>query len=426
MKRILQFSAFFFVSTFLFCAITNAQSDDRSNSAIEDTSLSVVVPNAYNATPGTASFTGPFATTARTYQLLIHQDQLAELVGKSLTSIDFRLPTSATAAWPAAPVEVTSYDIYLSESVPPANRSLTFAQNVVGVQTQVRTGTLSIHENSYPFGGSPNAWGSGIDFINPYLYPGGHLLIEIRHTGYTGTSRAVDAIGTTVPGYATQFSAAWASGNTATSGSQGNFAVVKINGTDVIPVELSSFTASTSGSTITLNWATATELNNKGFEIERKMNDGSFAQIGFVNGNGTTVEPKNYSFIDNPGAGVHIYRLKQVDFDGSFEYSNEVEVEIEVPAEFSLGQNYPNPFNPSTTINFGLAVDSKVTMILFNSLGEVVATLINNEFKEAGYHNYQLSTINYQLPSGVYFYQIEARGVDGKNFSSAKKLILMK
>ncbi len=190
-----------------------------------------------------------------------------------------------------------------------------------------------------------------------------------------------------------------------------------------VPVELTSFTASTSGSTITLNWATATELNNKGFEIERKMNDGSFAQIGFVNGNGTTVEPKNYSFIDNPGAGVHIYRLKQVDFDGSFEYSNEVEVEIEVPAEFSLGQNYPNPFNPSTTINFGLAVDSKVTMKLFNTLGQEIATLVN-ESMQAGNHKYEFNGKNFV--SGVYFYQIEARGVDGRNFSSIKKLLLLK
>ncbi len=189
------------------------------------------------------------------------------------------------------------------------------------------------------------------------------------------------------------------------------------------PVELTSFTASANGSTVSLNWSTATELNNKGFEVERRLNDGSFAQIGFVNGHGSTAEPQNYSFSDNPGAGVHVYRLKQVDFDGSFEYSNEVEIEIVIPAEFSLGQNFPNPFNPSTKINFGLAVDSKVSLKLYNSLGQEVAVLINTNM-QAGSHVYEFNGKNFV--SGVYFYQLEATSSDGKNFSSVKKLVLMK
>ncbi len=208
--------------------------------------------------------------------------------------------------------------------------------------------------------------------------------------------------------------------------------------TAVIPVELVSFTANTNGNVVVLGWCTASETNNHGFEIQRssiKHSSGSairnqhsdWVVVGFVKGNGTTTEKQNYSFADNNlSVGIYSYRLKQIDFDGTINYSNEIEVDFSLPTEFALHQNFPNPFNPNTTISYSLPVANFVTLKIYNTLGEVVATLINNEWKEAGHHNYQLSTINYQLPSGVYFFQLEARGVDGKNFSSAKKLTLMK
>jgi hypothetical protein len=196
----------------------------------------IVVPNAYTSSPGTASFTGLTTNSARTNQLLIHLDQLTNFVDKQLTGFTVRIPDNATAAWPTAVVTYTSYDIYLSTSVAPADRSLTFINNVVGPQTQVRAGTLTINPNAFPFGSSPNAFGVNIEFDTPYEYAGGHLLVEIRHTGFTGTGRTNDAIGTAITGYGTQFSAAWGSGYTATTGSQGNFTIVRLTAQECGPV----------------------------------------------------------------------------------------------------------------------------------------------------------------------------------------------
>jgi hypothetical protein len=191
----------------------------------------------------------------------------------------------------------------------------------------------------------------------------------------------------------------------------------------IIPVELTSFSANVNEGNVILNWSTATEANNQGFEVQRSLN-GEFVTVGFVQGNGTTTETKTYSYIDkNINDGSYSYRLKQVDFDGTFEYSNVVEVEVLAPAEFNLAQNYPNPFNPSTMIAFKLAVDSKVSLNIFNVLGQEVATLINTNLV-AGSHqvNFNASSLN----TGVYMYRIEAAGIDGTNFVDVKKMILTK
>ncbi len=197
---------------------------------------------------------------------------------------------------------------------------------------------------------------------------------------------------------------------------------------DAVPVELSSFTAAAAGGSVVLNWRTATETNNKGFEIERQkaVNEylNEWEKIGFVTGKGTTTEPAAYSFSDGGLTnGKYSYRLKQVDFDGSFAYSDVVEAEVKAPAEFSLKQNYPNPFNPSTKIGFNLQVDAKVTLNVYNVLGQKVTTLINGNLT-AGETEvaFDASVLN----SGVYFYRVEATAADGKKFSSVKKMILTK
>lgn len=194
-------------------------------------------------------------------------------------------------------------------------------------------------------------------------------------------------------------------------------------GMAVIPVELTSFTASVSGNVVNLNWATATETNNRGFEVQRKSAEGEFETVAFVNGSGTTVETRSYSYSDVISAGNYSYRLKQVDFDGSYAYSQTVEVSA-VPSEFSLGQNYPNPFNPSTMISFSLPFESKVSLMVYNTLGEVVSELVNGTFS-AGFN--QVSFNASSLTSGIYFYSITASAVDGsQTFQSMKKMILTK
>ena len=182
----------------------------------------------------------------------------------------------------------------------------------------------------------------------------------------------------------------------------------------VVPVELTSFTASGLNGSVLLKWSTASETNNRGFGIERTEGGNNQVQvnwipIGFVEGNGTTTGRHDYSFSDDGlTAGVYKYRLKQLDFDGSFEYSPEVSVEAgAVPAGFTLSQNYPNPFNPATSISYSIPKDGFVHLSVYNVLGQQVKELIN-ENVIAGNHQVTFNAAN--LSSGVYYYRIEAGG----------------
>ncbi len=211
-------------------------SNDPSDGSIGLT----VVPNNYTGLQGTATFLGPLANAQRTYQLLIHANQLTSLTGSQINAIAFRLPVSATADWPTTDVSFSAYDIYLSGCVDPINRSLTFVNNVVGTQTLVRSGVLNINANSYRFGSTPNDFGEDIVLTTPWLYTGGNLLIEIRHMGFSGTSRNVDAIGTAISGYGTDFSACWQANYNPTTGAQGNFAVTRINSNVIVGINNST------------------------------------------------------------------------------------------------------------------------------------------------------------------------------------------
>lgn len=199
-----------------------------------------------------------------------------------------------------------------------------------------------------------------------------------------------------------------------------------------IPVELKSFTASVNGNSVKLNWSTATETNNRGFEIERCQRSNANIQmdwekIEFIKGKGTTTEAQSYSFIDNNlNAGKYSYRLKQIDFSGKFEYSDEIEVEIISPNEFVLEQNYPNPFNPTTKIRFSIPnvtlssskSEIRTTLKVYDVLGNEIATLVN-EYKESGNHQIEFDAGN--LSSGVYYYRLQ---ID--NVSVTKKMILQR
>ena len=187
----------------------------------------------------------------------------------------------------------------------------------------------------------------------------------------------------------------------------------------IVPVELVSFTSSVINNTIGLNWITATELNNSGFDIEKSADNVNWNKVGFVSGNGTSTEVHSYSFIDqNPIVGKSYYRLKQVDFDGTFEYSNLVEVLFGAVSDYALEQNYPNPFNPSTTISYSIKEKSNVELKIFDLLGSEIATLISEE-KAPG--NYDVHFDASFLSSGVYLYTIKAG-----SFVQTRKMMLMK
>jgi hypothetical protein len=195
-----------------------------------------------------------------------------------------------------------------------------------------------------------------------------------------------------------------------------------------VPVELTSFAATVNEIDVNLNWSTASEINNMGFEVQRSSNGSDYRKIAFVEGHRTVTEVQNYSYKDkNLKVGTYTYRLKQIDFDGRSEFSNAVEVEIIAPAVYALDQNYPNPFNPSTKIRFSLAADSKVILTVFDILGQEVVRLISSNLS-AGSHdiNFNAASAAGGLNSGVYFYRIDASGVDGVNFTSVKKMILTK
>jgi hypothetical protein len=197
----------------------------------------------------------------------------------------------------------------------------------------------------------------------------------------------------------------------------------------IVPVELTYFTASTSKGKVFLNWTTATEINNLGFEIERKTDNSDWIIRGFKNGAGTTTEPQNYSFIDDIAdikTNSISYRLKQIDFDGSYEYSEEVLVDNPAPVDFALHQNYPNPFNPVTTISYSIPIKSQVELVIYNTLGERIKKLVNEE-KEAGRHSVDFDAT--VLPGGVYFYRLQAGSPStssGQSFVETKKMVLLK
>ncbi len=197
-----------------------------------------------------------------------------------------------------------------------------------------------------------------------------------------------------------------------------------------IPVELISFNASMiNRNNVILNWNTASETNNYGFDIERtavsqyseNSQTDKWTKIGFVKGHGTTYFPQQYSFVDKSltGAGTYKFRLKQIDYSGSFKLSNEIEVKTGIPGQYFLSQNYPNPFNPTTKIELGLKEDGFVKLIVFNILGERVSELINKKMK-AGYHMFEFNAHN--LASGIYFYRLEVTN----KFTTARKMIILK
>ncbi|MCU0331804.1 MAG: choice-of-anchor B family protein [Ignavibacteriaceae bacterium] len=206
------------------------------------------------------------------------------------------------------------------------------------------------------------------------------------------------------------------SGNTIISDINTGLYVLRFNGS--IPVELTSFSAAVDNQNVTLKWSTSSEKNNQGFEVQRK-NESEYYSIGFVEGNGTSTEINNYTFIDRDvKSGNYYYRLKQIDFNGSSDYSDEIFVEITSPIDFELEQNFPNPFNPATTIRISLPANGFVNLSIYNLVGEKVSELVNGELQQ-GEHNLTFNAS--ELPSGLYIAKLSAG-----NFNQSIKMTLLK
>lgn len=190
-----------------------------------------------------------------------------------------------------------------------------------------------------------------------------------------------------------------------------------------VPVELTSFNAAAEGNSAVLQWVTATEVNNKGFIVERKSDGSTWTQVALIAGKGNSTETSVYNFTEKGlTVGKHSYRLTQEDFDGTKKTFNEVQVDITRPNEFTLGQNYPNPFNPSTAFTFSIPERARVMLSVYSSLGELVAVVVNED-KDAGYYQYQFDASS--LPSGTYIYTLSA-SYGGKTYKESKKMTLIK
>ena len=198
---------------------------------------------------------------------------------------------------------------------------------------------------------------------------------------------------------------------------------------NAVPVELTTFEATTDQNNVTLKWITATETNNLGFEIQRrKKNANTWKILDFVKGHGTTATPHSYSYHDNNlQAGTYLYRLKQTDYSGQFEFSKTIEVSLNAPGYFSLQQNYPNPFNPVTKINYQIPAEIGdqviVSLEIYNLLGEKVKSLVH-ESKSAGYHSIEWNGTDDNanpVPTGIYVYRLQAG-----RFIATKRMVLMK
>jgi len=189
---------------------------------------------------------------------------------------------------------------------------------------------------------------------------------------------------------------------------------------NALPVELSSFSAVINKASVNLIWKTETEVNNYGFEVQRSSDNKDWETLGFVNGNGNSNSPKNYSFEDNAvgTSGKYSYRLKQIDNDGTYEFSKMIEVNLGSPVSIELKQNYPNPFNPTTTINFTLPVDDAISLIVYNAIGEQVKVLYNGTL-EAGVHSFNFNGDGF--PSGLYIYRLST-----SSNTQVRKMMLLK
>jgi len=195
-----------------------------------------------------------------------------------------------------------------------------------------------------------------------------------------------------------------------------------------LPVELTSFGSRQEGTDLFLDWTTATETNNSGFEIlhSSPFGSGTWSTLGFVEGNGTTTEENNYTFdVGQLEPGIHQFRLKQIDFDGKFEYSNIIETSVDLPNSHFLSSAYPNPFNPKTSFSLSVKESSQVTVVLYNGLGKAVKTIFEGRLNSGQSQSFTIDAGN--LNSGMYLYRVQGTATSSSlQFDETKRVMLLK
>ncbi|MFC2136204.1 DUF2341 domain-containing protein [Bacteroidota bacterium] len=263
--------------------------------------------------------------------------------------------------------------------------------------------------------GSPGTYETNLTFTIPAGF------LEVGHESYTKLyNRSSNSDGSWTEIVST---AASITDTTVTFNAVSTLGQFTIGSSTPMPVELSSFTGAFEEDGVTLRWRTETEVNNYGFEIEKNTSDdpsnGDWETIDFITGYGNSNSPKEYSYTDNQisSSGTYHYRLRQIDFDGTFEYSPQIDVEVEVSHKFVLHQNYPNPFNPTTRISFELPSETKVKVTIYNILGEVVEVLTNDVYPQG---SHELIFNGGRLAAGIYCYSLQA----GNNRLMGKMLLL--
>lgn len=334
----------------------------------------IVIPAAFTTTYGGLNFSGPLSNTGITYQLLINQSELTDLIGESLNGLTFRSPPSlgTTTSWPTVATTYENYDIYLSEGVAPASRSLVFANNIVGTQLQVRSGPLVITPNSFP-AAAVTSFGSSIVFNTPYLYNGGHLLLEIRHSTSDGGGRASDAISSSNPVFGTTVSTAYTASysGTGTVFGVGGAAVVRFDYGQALPVRLICLNGRTGAKGIDLNWETSAGENYAYFELEKSYDGKSFKLVDKVIAKGSSMPGNRYSYLDSePNVSRCYYRLKIVDQANNVSFSNVISVNSSVNQSNSM-TIAPNPAEKDVTLLFNLFTNGKVTINLYDMAGRL-------------------------------------------------------
>jgi len=256
------------------------------------------------------------------------------------------------------------------------------------------------------------------DSVNAKAGRWGTLICNKNANGVQRIEQRALATGAVVS-YQTASAGVWS--GVSTVNPAGGLTAIKIDSVDfTVPVELTSFSASVKNGVAVLGWRTATETNNYGFDIEKKTVNGSYSKIGFIGGNGTTTSPQSYTFTDNNLNSACYYRLKQIDYDGSYKYSNEIYLAGNTVNNFVLNQNYPNPFNPETIISYELPSAQQVTLKIYNTLGKEIAVLVNQKQEKGSY------SIHFKMPenitsSGVYVYKLQAG-----SSSVSKKMMYLK